>query len=337
MRAGLPMQWAELASRWGSQQRESVDAEGSAMGILDRIETTLEKAVKSPFARVFKAEVQPVEIASAVRGAMDDRAAILGPGRTMVPNVFRVELAASDFERLASYDTALTDELVAAAEDHADAQRYTPAGTLEVQLVRDQELETGIFRVRPSSKDSKRRGNASRSRDEGSASDYPHGGGSSGGAQAAGAAAMGMAGTRRPQPAHLRGAQGIHPSGVESQDGEDHTRQIQAVSAGANERTSPTGVWLEIDGSRHSLTAAVSTLGRDPNATVTIDDQGVSRRHAEVRITNDGPHLQVIVRDLGSTNGTFVNGDEIGTEELSDGDRLTVGRTTALVHVSRGR
>ena len=63
------------------------------MGVFDKLERGLERAVKQPFAKVFKAEVQPVEIASAMRKSMDDRAAVLGPGRTMVPNVFTVELA----------------------------------------------------------------------------------------------------------------------------------------------------------------------------------------------------------------------------------------------------
>ena len=123
------------------------------MGVFDRLERGLERAVKQPFARIFKAEVQPVEIASAMRGAMDDRAAVLGPGRTMVPNVFTIELAESDHERLSSYERALTDELVAAAEDHADAQRYVAPGPFEVRLVAGEDLETGIFRVRPAAKD----------------------------------------------------------------------------------------------------------------------------------------------------------------------------------------
>ena len=126
------------------------------MGVFDRLERGLERAVKQPFARVFKAEVQPVEIASAMRGAMDDRAAVLGPGRTMVPNVFTIELAGSDYERLSSYSSALTDELVAAAEDHADAQRYVTPGPFEVRLVSGEDLETGIFRVRPAAKDGRR-------------------------------------------------------------------------------------------------------------------------------------------------------------------------------------
>ena len=50
------------------------------MGLFDRVEQRLERAVNGAFARAFKSEVQPVEIASAIRRAMDDRAAVLGPG-----------------------------------------------------------------------------------------------------------------------------------------------------------------------------------------------------------------------------------------------------------------
>ncbi|MGN6300169.1 MAG: FhaA domain-containing protein, partial [Angustibacter sp.] len=47
------------------------------MGLFDRVEHRLERAVNGVFARAFKSEVQPVEIASAIRRAMDDRAAIV--------------------------------------------------------------------------------------------------------------------------------------------------------------------------------------------------------------------------------------------------------------------
>ncbi|WP_153398616.1 FHA domain-containing protein, partial [Ornithinicoccus halotolerans] len=145
-------------------------------------------------------------------------------------------------------------------------------------------------------------------------------------------------------PAHLRGAaSSATGTGAGQQEGdtgdlsreqqEDHTRELSAAGAG---RGRPVA-WLEFDGDRHALTGAVTTIGRDQSATIVLDDPGVSRRHAEVRIRQDGPHVQLLVRDLDSTNGTFVNGDEIGTEELSDGDRLTIGRTTLVVHVDRGR
>ena len=46
-------------------------------------------------------------------------------------------------------------------------------------------------------------------------------------------------------------------------------------------------------------------------------------------MTTDGPHLVTSIRDLNSTNGTFVNGERISSQRLQDGDRLTIGRTSA--------
>ncbi len=63
------------------------------MGVLQRFEQRIEEMVNRPFARAFKAEVQPVEIASSLQRECDDRAAIVSRGRTMVPNVFTVALA----------------------------------------------------------------------------------------------------------------------------------------------------------------------------------------------------------------------------------------------------
>jgi hypothetical protein len=271
------------------------------VGVFDKLERGLERAVKQPFARVFKAEVQPVEIASAMRGAMDDRAAVLGPGRTMVPNVFTIELAETDYERLASYEHALTDELVAAAEDHADAQRYVAPGPFEVRLVNGSELETGIFRVRPAAKDGRRAGERGEGR---------------GGAREFAEAQRADQARREPVPQE-----------PPRRDPEEAYRRP------AEERPRPrrTGPTLEIDGRRVQLTAAVTTLGRDEECTVVVDDPGVSRRHAEIRITHDGPHQQLILRDLGSTNGTYLNGEQVGTEELRHRDRITLGRTHITV------
>ena len=61
------------------------------MGVLQRFEHRLEGMVEGAFARAFKSELQPVEVASAVQREMDDRAAIVAQGRTLVPNDFVVE------------------------------------------------------------------------------------------------------------------------------------------------------------------------------------------------------------------------------------------------------
>ena len=119
------------------------------MGLLDKFERGVEKAVKSPFAKAFRSEVQPVEIASAIRRAMDDRATVIAHGRTMVPNVFTIELSPNDFDRLDDYADTIGDDLIAAAQEHAEVQRYTPGGPIEVHLEEATDLATGVFRVNP--------------------------------------------------------------------------------------------------------------------------------------------------------------------------------------------
>jgi pSer/pThr/pTyr-binding forkhead associated (FHA) protein len=115
----------------------------------------------------------------------------------------------------------------------------------------------------------------------------------------------------------------------------ERTRAVDAGGSAAPRRrsTGSSPVALEIDGRRHPLTGAVTTLGRDEGCTIVVDDAGASRRHAEIRISHDGPHLQVILRDLGSTNGTYLNGEQVGSEELRDRDRITMGRTHIVVHL----
>ena len=100
-------------------------------------------------------------------------------------------------------------------------------------------------------------------------------------------------------------------------------------------QSQPVLLLREVDGERYPLIAAMTVLGRDESADVVLDDPGISRRHCEVRVTHDGPRLVTHVRDLRSTNGTFVNGEPTDAAQLSDGDRITVGRTQATFHAGR--
>ena len=260
------------------------------MGIINRVEHGLAKAVHGAFAKAFKSEVQPVEIASAIRRAMDDRAALLGHGRAMVPNLYTIELSQTDYDRLGDYEEDLSDDLVAAAQEHADSQGYQPGGPLEVQLVEGEGLETGVFRVRPAT--AKAAGREPAAREQAPAAPRP---------QASAGTAVDEAPVQRPAP-----------------------------------RSNPSArPWLDIAGDRYPLLGSLTTLGRDETADIVIDDPGVSRRHSEIRVTTDGPHLVTSIRDLNSTNGTFVNGDRISSQRLQDGDRLTIGRTSATFRAGR--
>jgi pSer/pThr/pTyr-binding forkhead associated (FHA) protein len=72
------------------------------------------------------------------------------------------------------------------------------------------------------------------------------------------------------------------------------------------------------------------TIGRMPECEVVLSDQNVSRRHAEVRRQNG----EFVVVDLGSTNGTRVNGTGIRERRLADGDEITVGSSTLRFETS---
>jgi hypothetical protein len=80
------------------------------------------------------------------------------------------------------------------------------------------------------------------------------------------------------------------------------------------------------DGSSRTvpLSKEVVTIGRLAECDVVLKDKGASRRHAQIR-TKDGV---ATLTDLGSTNGTRLNGQTVQTRALEDGDRITIGTTT---------
>ncbi len=86
-------------------------------------------------------------------------------------------------------------------------------------------------------------------------------------------------------------------------------------------------------GARYDLSERDGSLsiGRDSGNVVRLDDNEVSRRHAEVRRVGQG----FVVGDLGSSNGTWVNDRKIDRAELAAGDRIQVGRTV-LVYARDG-
>jgi pSer/pThr/pTyr-binding forkhead associated (FHA) protein len=78
-------------------------------------------------------------------------------------------------------------------------------------------------------------------------------------------------------------------------------------------------------GRRHALdrTAPV-VVGRSSKATIQIDQESISRNHAEIVFSDNA----FAVRDLGNTNGTYVNDEHIaGLRQLRDGDFLKIGHT----------
>lgn len=219
--------------------------------MLDRFESSLDKMVNGAFAKAFRADVQPVEIAAAVQKEMDERAAVVTRSRTVVPNEYVVHLSSSDFTRLATYSEVLSAELAELAREYALEQRYTFLGPVLVSLEEDEELATGVFKV----------------------------------SSQATAAAV-------PPMSAATGGTSLHPR----------------LLAAGQEIVLPT---------------AATVLGRGNEVDIRLEDPGVSRRHAEITVA-DGV---ATITDLGSTNGTYVDGSKITSLQLSDGAHIRLGST----------
>jgi hypothetical protein len=230
--------------------------------------------VEGAFARAFKSELQPVEVASAIQREMDDRAAIVAQGRTLVPNDFVVEVAEDDYARLDMYADSLGIELATLAREYAKEQGYSFVGPVRMRFEGVRDLTTGTFRILSgvirgtTVEDGQIRRPA----------------------------------TDLPQPAGgFRGNPRLLVSGPDG--GPD----------GGHQRT-------------YEITTPLVILGRGTDSDLRLVDPGVSRHHAEIRVEDD----EVVLVDLGSTNGTFVNGQPVRRVALTDGTRVTLGRTTLV-------
>ena len=84
-------------------------------------------------------------------------------------------------------------------------------------------------------------------------------------------------------------------------------------------------------GSRYALDEPLVTAGRHPDSIIFLDDITVSRRHAEVRQTEEGYQ----VADVGSLNGTYLNRERVETAMLHDGDELQIGTFKLLFLAGR--
>ena len=237
------------------------------MGLLDKVERGIEKAVRGVFSTGSRAQVEPVEIASRLRTEVDNKAITIAAGRTLAPNVFDVLLSSDDFQRAQEWGTPLAEELCDVVINHVRSQGYTLQGPVRISFRRDEEHRAGNFDITSRTEQS-------------SAPSAPA------------------------QP----GAHGSVPAAPTRQPA-----QLQPV--------------LDIDGQRYSLNAPSIVLGRSSEADILIDDTGVSRHHLEIR-TGSGTAQAI---DLGSTNGSYVNGQKIaGSSELADGATIMMGRTKII-------
>ncbi|TCO46125.1 FHA domain-containing protein [Kribbella antiqua] len=261
---------------------------------LQRFERRLEGIVSGVFARAFKGDVEPIELAAALKREIDNTARILSRDRRLVPNHFVIELSPGDFERLTAYGRTLNNELANELRDHADIQRYTFSGPIEIELTQHDDLPTGKFAVVSKT--------------------------------------VGTPQRPRPEPQPYQQEPYVPPN-----DGQT-VLQSAPVPPPVQQQPPRRGhpqVMLEVNGRRRPVNPPGVVLGRGTDADIQINDPGVSRRHAEIRLMPEGPEgIRVVLVDLGSTNGTLVNGRRTTEADLVDGSTVRIGNTTMTLRLA---
>jgi Protein of unknown function (DUF3662)/FHA domain len=237
------------------------------MGIFARFEKKVEGAVSGVFARAFKGDVQPVEIAARLQRELDAEAKLMSRDKRLVPNEFTVHLSQHDHDKLAPYANTLNAEVAAELRNHAREMGYVFNGPIKIGFELDSRLPTGRFTV---------------------------------------------------------SSQAV--AGITQRGGRPSETSISRAP-----------LVLEVNGTRHPLQPPGLVIGRGSEADLRINDPGISRRHAQIRVNPAGQGLQIDIVDLGSTNGIMVNGQKVQQAALREGARIQIGSTRMLVHAPGGR
>jgi hypothetical protein len=284
------------------------------VSLADRFERRLEGLVGGAFARVFKGQVEPVEIGSALQREAADKKSIVGSGQIMCPNRYRITLALSDYERLTPWDVQLTTSLAELVQEYLDENRWSTIGDIEVYLALDEQLHTGIFGVASrmdSSAPPRRRPHDSLSIpavrdgfDPAAPLAAP---------VAAAVVAPGAVGLDTPPPATRPAAPPAPP-------------------VAAPRPTSTPVLLVDQTDEQLQLHLGSNVVGRGSESDLQLLDQGVSRRHLDVQY--DGHRATAY--DLGSTNGTTVNGHQVGSAVLQHGDVIRIGHTRLVYQQGTG-
>jgi hypothetical protein len=261
------------------------------VGVLQRFERRLEGMVGLAFARVFKGKVHPAEIAKALQREADEQRSVVGEGRVLAPNVYIVRLGPTDFGYLGQWSEQLADELADMVTEHVDDEGYQVFDKVTVRLEQDDELPTGVFEVSSHVADPARPLPR-----EDVVAGAPHG--------------------HPPLPPlpPLRG----RPTG-------DDGSAPPSFSGRAGARVTHLLV-VDGPGTRHELGSGRNVIGRGTEADIRLPDTGVSRKHVDVVLESG----VATVEDLGSTNGTLVNGRRVSRQALADGDVIRIGHSVLV-------
>lgn len=260
------------------------------------------------------------DVANRVRIMMDDESYVDGSGRTMAPNVYTLRFAPVDFPRVREWGNPFAVELCDLAILHARAQGYTLIGAVRVTFNVLDSLSEGEFEVVATFEPF--------SVPEAPASPSLRG-------------ATNYAPVRPPRESSLptritkpaaQPAQPAHPA-QPAQPAQPQAPVGRPSMPVAPPATAAPRFFLEIEGRMHPVDRLPFVLGRGSDADFRLDDKGVSRRHLQLSMQGGA----VVASDMGSTNGTLINGVPLRAPVvLANGSLLRMGNTRIIFHSSTG-
>lgn len=230
---------------------------------------------------------------------MDDHKTV-SVSRVYVPSEYVLYLSPTDREQFRGYESSLLEELAAYLAEHARREGYALVAVPSVTLLEDADLTIGEFGI------------ATRMVQTPPSAAPP---------------AAPVPAEPAPQGVPMPAPLPVAPAPLASQADPGGTRvfeheELAVPVVPAPPRPARSGA-LVLAGVRRQLDRPTVSLGRSKECDLVVDDPSASRRHAEVRSEN-GDYWLV---DLGSTNGTEVNGRRIDRVKLEPGDVITVGQT----------
>ena len=279
------------------------------MSVLRTIESKIEGLFEGVFGRAFRTHVQPVELARKLAKEMDEHRSV-SVSRVYVPNEYTIYLSSADRQQFTSYEGSLVGELQEYLTEHARREAYALLTPPRVKFATDDDLALGEFGI------------ATRvAQPEDGLPSLPT-------PKPSAPAPAQSVSIPVPAPAIPAEAPAVVAATMVYRQPEPETVEPAAAPAPEPPRKVAT---LTLDGRAHAVTSAGIVIGRSRECDLRVTDGNASRRHAEVMQENEG----YVVVDLGSTNGTELNGRRITRETLSDGDRITIGATDLIFGRSR--
>lgn len=289
------------------------------MSILSDFEDRVGRAVEGMFSGVFRSPVQPAELARALAKEMD-RGRMLSVGKVFAPNLYTVLLSHEDDEQLGRFATTLAGELATYLTGTARERGYTIEGKPHVRFMVDGDLRMGRFEAfaETLSPDELADELAEEPWGDGDSWDAPES------ARRPAERAPVPVGPPHEAP-HFVETPGHVPS--------PHAAQ-PAGGDGAGATPLSTLSTVTISGTDHDvvLRGDRMVVGRLTSCDICLEDKSASRQHAAFVAEGAGWAIE----DLGSTNGTTLNGARISRERLREGDHITIGLTDLVYHEPRG-